>query len=465
MHADESGVTGRRVSRRGFLKSSAIVSTGLMAAPLILKGAEDAGAPLNVALIGGGTQGRVLASQVMKNPGIRFKALCDIWSYSKQFTGRRLRAYGHEAKVYEDYRDLLAEEKDLQAAIVATPDWMHAEHTIACLEAGLHVYCEKEMSNDLAKARAMVLAARKTGNLLQIGHQRRSNPRYLHAKEKLLDGTDILGRITQAYGQWNRSSWASKPRGYPKEKYPIDEATLQKYGYANDFQWRNWRWFRKYGGGPICDLGSHQIDVFGWFLGARPTSVYADGSTEYWDEYEWHGNVYALYRFETPHGTVRALYETFSTTSARSYYESFMGDEGTLSISENAGQCRAYAEGYLTPSDSKQVHPWQKWVDKGYLVPVPKDESKKDVDAPKTMADQMLALYRSPPPVAFLLGIEPEESLHQAHLENFFNAVRGRAKLTCPAEVGYETAVQVLKVHEALAAQAPVALGEEDYRV
>ena len=134
-----------RVSRRGFLKSSAIAGAGLMAAPIILKGAEDAAAPLNVALIGCGTQGRALAEQIMKDPGIRFTALCDIYAFSQRYTSRRLKAYGHEAKVYEDYRDLLEEEKDLHAAIVATPDWMHAEHTTACLEAGLPVYCEKEM--------------------------------------------------------------------------------------------------------------------------------------------------------------------------------------------------------------------------------------------------------------------------------------------------------------------------------
>ncbi|MFO8014520.1 MAG: Gfo/Idh/MocA family oxidoreductase [Phycisphaerae bacterium] len=463
MHASEPGGTGRPLSRRGFLTSSAVAATGLMAAPLILKGGEDAAAPLNVALIGCGKQGLVLAAQAMKIPGIRFQAVCDIWDYSRGRSSRRFKALGHPGNPYIDYRDLLENEKTLDAAIVATPDWMHAEHTIACLEAGLAVYCEKEMSNDLAKARAMVRAARKTGHLLQIGHQRRSNPRYRHAKEQLLDETGLLGRITQVYGQWNRSKWACEPQGAPK-RYPISDAILARYGYASAFEFRNWRWFRKYGGGPICDLGSHQIDVFGWFLGARPVSVYADGGADYWEPYEWHDNVYALYRFETRGGTVRALYETFSTTSARSYYESFMGDQGTLSISENPGQCRVYAEGYLTPAKA-QDHPWQKWVDKGYLVPVPKDESKEDVDAPQTMADQMLALYRSPPPVAFLLGVEPEESFHQAHLRNFFDAVRGRGDLACPAEVGYETAVQVLKVHEALQAQAPVTLGEEDYRV
>jgi predicted dehydrogenase len=87
---------------------------------------------------------------------------------------------------YEDYREMLDKEKELDAVIIATPDFWHAPHTVDCLEAGKHVYCEKEMSNTLEGARRMVAAARETGKLLQIGHQRRSNPRYLHCYEKLL---------------------------------------------------------------------------------------------------------------------------------------------------------------------------------------------------------------------------------------------------------------------------------------
>ena len=460
MGSVERNEAGHGVNRRGFLRAAGVVGAGLAAGPIIMA-AEGEGPPLNVAVIGLGKQSLdVLVEQSRLLGGVQFQAVCDIWPYRRELASNRLQRYGHPARPYEDYREMIEKEKDLQAVIVATPDWMHAEHTIACLEAGLHVYCEKEMSNDLAKARAMVLAAKKTGNLLQIGHQRRSNPRYLHAKEKLLDETGLLGRITQVYGQWNRSKWASEPIGQPVEKHRMDQATLEKYGYADEFQWRNWRWLKKFGGGPIADLGSHQIDVFGWFLGARPTSVYADGGSGFFDRYEWHDNVYALYRFETPHGTVRALYETFSTTSARSFYESFMGTDGTLSISERPGQCRVYAEGSL-PEVNDQ-HAWQKWADKGYIVKVPKD-GKDAVESPKSLGDKLLASYRSPPPVEFLFGVEVEDRLHMAHLANFFDAVRGRGTLNCPAEVGYETCVQVLKVHEALESQAPVAFREEEF--
>ncbi|MCH8136742.1 MAG: Gfo/Idh/MocA family oxidoreductase, partial [Proteobacteria bacterium] len=85
----------------------------------------------------------------------------------------------------------MANETDLDAAIIAVPDFMHHELTNACLKAGLHVYCEKEMSNDLEKARSMVVTARETGKLLQIGHQRRSNPRYIFARKKLLNDAKL----------------------------------------------------------------------------------------------------------------------------------------------------------------------------------------------------------------------------------------------------------------------------------
>ncbi len=99
---------------------------------------------------------------------------------------------------------MLAQEKDLDAVIIATPDWLHSPITIACLEAGLHVYCEKEMTNDIEDARKMVLAQRKSGKLLQIGHQRRSNPRYW-AVNNLIHKDKIAGNLTHVFGQWNRS--------------------------------------------------------------------------------------------------------------------------------------------------------------------------------------------------------------------------------------------------------------------
>ena len=166
-------------------------------------GKED---ELNIAFVGIGTQGRVLLAEnclKMDDQRLRIRAICDIWEYCRTRMVKLVRKYGHEARGYEDYREMLDGEKDLDAVIIATPDWTHAEIAVACLKAGKHVYCEKEMSNTLEGARSMVRATRQTGKLLQIGHQRRSNPRYLTALEYVRTHR-ALGRITNAYGQWNR---------------------------------------------------------------------------------------------------------------------------------------------------------------------------------------------------------------------------------------------------------------------
>ncbi len=165
---------------------------------------------INVALIGAGAQGQVLTDAMLRIPGLRFRAVCDIWTeYNQRRVVNSLKRFKHEVNGYEDYREMLDKEKELDAVIVATPDFWHAQHAVDCLEAGKHVYCEKEMSNTLEGARRIVEAARKTGKLLQVGHQRRSNPRYLHCYDRILQEAKLLGRIVTIYGQW-------KPGGRPR---------------------------------------------------------------------------------------------------------------------------------------------------------------------------------------------------------------------------------------------------------
>jgi|WetSurMetagenome_2_1015567.scaffolds.fasta_scaffold15085_3 predicted dehydrogenase len=459
------------LSRRAFLQSTGIIGAGLVLAPTIL--AQDKPPPsddLNVALIGAGTQGRFLLEQALRLKGIRFTAVCDIWPFAQDAAAKYIAARRTDKAlppVYVDYQDMLAKEKDLQATVVATPDWMHADHSIACMKAGLDVYCEKEMSNDILKARQMVLASRETKRLLQIGHQRRSHPRYLLCYDNIIKADKLLGRITYVFGQWNRSVTKTGPRGFPKDK-ALGEAVLKTYGYDNMDQFRDWRWFKKFGGGPIADLGSHQIDIFGWFLGAQPRCVAAFGGLDYWKDQGWDlpDNVTAIYEFDTPQGVVRALYQTLSTTAARGYFESFMGTDGTLQMSENPTQCRVFAEGHLTPAKTTDPHPW---AGKKYLLRLESPDNKPEPnEATKTTADAILEVYKSKPPVAFVPTLaDPtlDQNLHLPHLANFFDTVRGKAKLNCPGEVGYETAVQVLKVNEAIAAGKTLTFKPEDFKV
>ena len=408
---------------------------------------------INVALLGAGAQGQVLLDAMMRIPGLRFRAVCDIWKeYNQKRAVNTLRKFKFEVNGYEDYREMLDKEKDVDAVVIATPDFWHAPHTVDCLKAGKHVYCEKEMSNTLDGARSMVLAARETGKLLQIGHQRRSHPRYRHCHEKLLGEAKLLGRIVTVNGQWNRA--VAPDLGWP-ERYAIPPDRLKQYGFKSMDQFRNWRWYKGLGGGPIVDLGSHQIDIYNWFLGTNPSYVLASGGLDYHDPktHEWYDTVMAVYEYETEAGTVRAYYQTQTTNGSQGYFENFMGDQGTLVVSESELNYPGLL--YRDPN----APPWDEWVRKGYVAAPKVQERKPEEEV------AVLDVRESVSPDEHRVPVVLRDPYHQPHLQNFFDAVRGSAKLNCPPEVGYETAVTVLRVNEAIDAKQRLSFRPEDFRV
>lgn len=450
------------ITRRSFLKTSAAAGLGAAVGGTVL---GQAGTPsqsqvspaakpspkpddLKIALIGTGEQGRVLMESCLRIPGIRIAAICDIWSYSQQYARGYLRKYGQDPVVYEDYRELLAGEKGLAAALVATPDWLHAEQANACLESGLHVYCEKEMSNSLEKARTMVETARRTGRLLQIGHQRRSNPRYRHAIDRLIREKKLLGRVGLAYAQWNRSK--ADLLGWPKT-YPIDPAKLQAFGYADMTEFRNWRWYKKFGGGPIVDLGSHQIDLFAWVFGCNPSTVFASGGVDYYKGREWFDNVMAVYEFETAEGTARAMYQVQTTTKYGGFYEAFMGDDGAIQISEVAQRGNWALREAHAPE-------WDSLIKEGLLLSEAPVIQK--VDTKNIFVDVRVTAEAGRWP----FPVDLAKPAHQPHLENFFEAIRRGTALTCPASLAYESAVAVLKVNDAVRTKSPVRFRPGDFK-
>ena len=430
-------------SRRGFLKTGLSAGGMVLAAPSIIK-AQTASDTLNVALIGVGSQGRVLLDSLLNIEGLNFQAVCDIWELSRRYGVNRLKKAGFNPNGYEDIEDLLAKETGLDAVIIATPDFWHAPHTNMCLEAGLHVYCEKMMAHTVEAARSMVVAQRESGKLLQIGHQRRSNPRYQHALNNIINKAKIPGRITNINGQWNRA--VSSDLSFPK-RYEIPADTLKHYGFKDMDQFRNWRWFRDLSGGPISDLGAHQIDIFNWFLGTGPKSVMASGGSDYYSTREWYDNVMAIFEYDTAQGPVRAFYQVLTTTSAGGgYFEQFMGDEGSVKISENPKLTKVYRED-RAPS-------WDKWIDLKYLL---KNE------APPPAENTTVDVRETAPLVAFDLPVVLNKPLHQPHLENFFGAVRGENGLNCDGTHAFESEAPIFKVNPAVAARSTIEIKPEDF--
>jgi len=424
------------ISRRQFLGAAAVAGAGLILAPgaKLFGQATSSNEHLKIALIGFGAEGRVLLESLLKIEGIQLTAICDIWEYARTYGECYLKKLGVEVRAYENFEDLIAKEKDLNAVVVATPDFWHAPITNACLKAGLHVYCEKMMSNTIEGARSMVQTMRATGKLLQIGHQRRSNPRYLFALQRLLRESQICGRLTAAQAQWNRA--VTPDFGWPK-KAAMTQEQLAKYGYADMHQFRNWRWFKNLGGGPLSDLGAHQIDIFNWWLNVKPRSVFASGGVDYYKNHEWYDNAMVIYEYPMPEGIVRAFYQVQTTTSAGGgYFEYFMGDEGSLKMSENPSITSVFRE-----ANAKS---WDELVRLNYLRAKGGGEAAAAQDAVKVDVRETAQLAQYEIPVLF------NKLIHQPHLENFFNAVRGKCKLNCPADEAFASEYVIHKANESI---------------
>jgi predicted dehydrogenase len=440
------------LNRRDFISATAVAGAGMLLNGCKSESGEEKAAQkksslntINVALIGYGEEGKVLLDPLLNIEGVRVVALCDIWDFHRNEGARYLEKIGNPVNAYENYEDLLAKEKDLQAVVIATPDFWHAPMTNTCLKAGLHVYCEKMMSNTIDGARSMVATMRETGKLLQIGHQRRSNPRYLFTLNRLLHEAQFCGRLTAAQGQWNRA--VKEDFGWPK-KYEMPSSMLAKYGYKDMHQFRNWRWFKGLGGGPLSDLGAHQIDIFNWWLGT-PKSVMASGGLDYYKNHDWYDNAMVIYEYPMAEGMLRAFYQVQTTTSAGGgYFEMFMGDDGTIKMSEDPSICAIWREARATEVS------WDDMVAKGYVSPKPtsgEEAAKVDVRETAQLAEYEIPVFFNKP-------------VHQPHLENFFNAMRGTAKLNCPADEAFTSEYVIHKANDAIAAQTRLAITPEEVK-
>ena len=99
-------------------------------------------------------------------------------------------------------------------------------------------------------------------------------------------------------------------------------------------------------------------------------------------------------------------------------------------------------------------------MQKGY-VSAPKEQEVKEKTSTGAVAD----VRESVAPDQHTVPVSLRDPYHQPHLQNFFDAIRGKAKLNCPAEVGFESAVSVLKVNEAVEAKCRLAFKPEEFKV
>jgi predicted dehydrogenase len=201
-------------------------------------------AKLKVGVIGTGSISGLHLEAYAANPDAALIAVCDLnESRAKEAAAK----YG-ASKVYTDYRELLAD-PEIDAVSICTWNNSHAEISIAALEAGKHVLCEKPLCKTVPDALKVEEAVRSAGKVFQVGFVRRyaSNTEVLR---RFLDGGD-LGEIYYAKASCLRR------RGNPG-------------GWFADAE--------RSGGGPLIDIGVHVIDLC-WYLMGRPKVKSVSGNT------------------------------------------------------------------------------------------------------------------------------------------------------------------------------------------
>ncbi len=213
--------------------------------------------------------------------GVRLTAAADVRHEAREaFT----KAYDLPAF---DSVEAMCRSSEVDLVWIATPNTMHCEHTIAAVQAGKHVICEKPMAVTLAECDRMIEAAKNAGVQLLQGHSKIFDAPIKAIRDLVASGR--IGNVIQV-DTWNFNDWLQRPR------------------IASEVD-------TKLGGGLVYRQGPHQVDIVRYIIGAPALSV--RGISGRWDpHFQTEGNFSALIEFEG--GAIGALtlngYGYFDTT-------------------------------------------------------------------------------------------------------------------------------------------------------
>jgi predicted dehydrogenase len=321
-----------KLSRRNFLKTTALTAAGVIILPNLLScssgnNPEKGDYVRKIGFIGLGQQSMYLLRGFIKLPGVEVVAGADVYGIKRERFLKRVNKFYQDSEnealkaikvdVYEDYKEIL-NRSDINTVVIATPDHWHALIAIAACKAKKDIYLEKPMTFTVREGQELVKTVRANKVVLAVGSQQRSYDEFKHAIKIVKSGK--LGKIKEI-----KSCVGAPPKPYdlPEEQLPADlnwKAWLGPTPYIhynseldpiitlepeqNENYWGGWRWYKEVGGGFTTDWGAHVFDIAQWALemdGSGPirvippgqenaqflTYIYANGTVmteEAWDE-------------------------------------------------------------------------------------------------------------------------------------------------------------------------------------
>lgn len=424
------------INRRGFLKNSAAAGAGLAwaahQAPAFLA-SKSPNDKIHVACIGVGTQGHYLLQAVQQVPNTEIRIICDL--YKGNITRAQGLCSNKDARIVKEWEQVV-QDKDIDAVIIAVPDFWHAPITVAAAENKKDIYVEKGWCTNLADAKKMRKAVKDNNVVMQLGHHMNSIPQMHKAKELFKSGA--LGKVPLV------RSYIDRTNSFPEWKfytdYPIQECP--KDASPETIDWKRfisnspnpnrpfdperfftWRRYWDYGTGIAGDLLSHIWDAINMVVGMGiPESVVTQGGKYFWKEDRevpdmWH------VLMDYPRQELAVSFGCSFHNKHVGELIQILGRDMTIEVSSDF--CRTYMAEWRPEFYERMM-------------------AGRKLAAETRKAAQQMGIQPPPTEVAPDYVYHDGEMKVTSHMQNFFDCVQSRQLPRCHVDRAFEEAVALI---------------------
>ncbi|MFD1769954.1 Gfo/Idh/MocA family protein [Sphingobacterium suaedae] len=354
---------------------------------------------------------------ILKVPGVRCTAICDIDDSVLDQRAGELREQGFRPRLYKNYKELLGD-KAVDVVIIATPDHWHCLQAVDAMEAGKDVYVEKPLANSMVECDVLVAAQQKYRRIVQVGQWQRSQRHFQEATAFVQSGK--LGKI-RTVKAWAYLGWKKRVPSKPNAEVPPGVDYLSWQGPAerkpfnpNRFHY-DFRWFWDYAGGLMTDWGVHLLDyaLIGMQVSSPKSVMAMGGKFAYPDDAgDTPDTLTAVYEFDG----FNIIWEHATSISngpyGREHGIAFIGNNGTLVLDRGG---------------------WEVFPEKGRMEAVPL-QKKADVGLDLHMVNFVDAVQKQDPTI---LRAPVDAAAHIAKLSHMANiAYRTGERLTWDEVLG-----------------------------
>lgn len=382
---------------------------------------------LNIALIGAGGMGSSDTKTALMVPGIKLVGVCDL--YDGRLADAK-KKWGNDIYTTKIYKEIL-NRKDIDAVIVGTPDHWHKQISVDAMNAGKHVYCEKPMVHSVDEGPAVIKAQTDTGKVFQVGSQGVSSLGNEKARELLAAGA--IGQLNYAEGFWARRNpvdvW-QYPIPADASEQTVDWETYvanvkkRPFDKMRFFRWRN---YTDYGTGMAGDLFVHLFSSLHFITNSiGPNKIYATGGLRFWNDGREVPDV-LLGSFDYPKTEAHPAFNlslrcNFVDGTSGTTFLKLVGSEGSMDITWDSVVLKKNK-----PQEVNDPFLAERMAKEGGMT----EQRKKilKVDPPNITTFEAEQGYKGGP---------------YDHMNNFFNAIRNKGKVTEDAVFGYRAAAPAL---------------------